>query len=164
MELADGLSLPASAVNGLRRDALEQLSALRTAPPVRRENPAIPQEKGAFSAKEMRFTLSLARGGQLSSALLDLSPAIVYLPAERIREFDLAPYLGRGTEFCVSLPRICKDSEVPALRSLLEAARDRGCTAAAIQNIGQLELAGELGFLLRGDYGLNVFNSRSLAE
>ena len=164
VELADGLSLPASAVNGLRRDALEQLSALRTAPPVRRENPAIPQEKGAFSAKEMRFTLSLARGEQLSSALLDLSPAIVYLPAERIGEFDLAPYLGRGAEFCVSLPRICKDSEAPALRSLLEAARDKGCTAAAIQNIGQLELAGEPGFLLRGDYGLNVFNSRSLAE
>ncbi len=34
----------------------------------------------------------------------------------------------------------------------------------SVQNIGQLALAGEAGLPVRGDYGLNVFNSRSLEE
>ena len=38
----EGLSLPASAVNALRRDALAALTAARTAPPKRRELPAPP--------------------------------------------------------------------------------------------------------------------------
>lgn len=160
----EGLSLPASAVNALRRDALERLAALRTAPPSRREFPAKAVEKGRFSEKEINFTVSLYQGRQLTEALLDRGPALVYVPAERIRDFDLAPHLNRGAEFCVSLPRICKDSELPALRALLEEAGARGCVSAAVQNIGQLDLAREMGFALRGDYGLNVFNSRSLAE
>ena len=160
----DGLSLSASAVNGLRRSALDQLAALRTAPPIRREKAEIPQDPGQYAAKEISFTVSLTRGGQLSPALLELRPAIVYLPAERIGEFDLSPYVGRDTEFCLSLPRVCRDCEEPALRALLEQAKSKGCASAAVQNIGQLPLVRELGFIPRGDYGLNVFNSCSLAE
>ena len=40
----------------------------------------------------------------------------------------------------------------------------RAGSSLSLQNSGQLDLARELGFSLRGDYGLNVFNSRSLAE
>ena len=64
----------------------------------------------------------------------------------------------------MTFPRIVKDREQAALRALLETAKEKGCTSAAIQNLGQMRLAGELGFALRGDYGLNIFNSRSMAE
>ena len=93
---------------------------------------------------------------------MDLSPALIYLPAERIGEFDIAPYLGRGTEFAVSLPRICTDHQREALVDLLKKSRDMGCVSAAVGNIGQGAMAREMGFALRGDYGLNIFNSRSL--
>jgi len=160
----EGLSLPASAVNALRRDALEQLAAVRSAPPQRREFPTKPIEKTPNTAKDIRFTVSLHQGSQLSRELMELAPAIVYLPAERIREFTIAPWLDSGTEFCVTIPRIWRDGEADALRALLENAKAMGCRSAAAGNLGHLAMARELGFAVRGDYGLNVFNSRSLGE
>ena len=162
--LDEGLSLPASVVNGLRRDALEQLAAERTALPERREFSTKKVEKVHNTAKDMRFTVSLYHGKQLSAALMALQPAVVYLPAERIEEFDIAPYLGGETEFCVTIPRICRDQEKPLLRKYLEQAKAMGCRSAAVGNIGHLQLAREFGFAIRGDYGLNVFNSRAVHE
>ena len=162
--LDPGLSLPASGINALRRDALNALADLRTLPPQRREYPASPLPEAPASPGEPRFTVSLFHGEQLTEALMGGSPAIIYLPAERIDAFDIAPYLGRGMEFCAALPRICKDSELPALRRLLERAKEKGCTALSVQNIGQLALAEELELPARGGFGLNIFNSRSVAQ
>ena len=159
-----GLSLPASVVNALRRDALEQLAQARTALPQRREFAANKVEKARNSDKPLCFTVSLFSGDQLSDELMALNPAIVYLPAERIDEFDISPYLGGETEFCVTIPRICKDREKPVLKAYLEKAKAMGCRSAAVGNIGHLPLAREMGFAIRGDYGLNLFNSRAVHE
>ena len=158
----EGLSVSAGAVNALRRDALTALDELRTALPHRREEKDEFKAVNSCAAAEPSFTVSLSRGDQLTKELLALSPAIVYLPAERIGEFTI-PADG-NTEFCVTFPRICKDREKESLRDLLLTARDKGCTHAAVQTLGQLLLARELGFKARGDYGLNVFNSRSVDE
>ena len=80
--LDPGLSLPASGINALRRDALNALAALRTLPPRRRECPASPLPEAPAGPGEPRFTVSLFRGEQLTEELVGLSPAIVYLPAE----------------------------------------------------------------------------------
>ncbi|MDE7262647.1 MAG: U32 family peptidase [Oscillospiraceae bacterium] len=165
LTLDPGLSLPASAVNGLRRDTLEQLAALRTCPPVRRESPAPPMPENTAASRDLSFTVSLFHTAQLTAGLLDLAPAVVYLPAERMEDFD-AVLMARypDTEFCAALPRICKDGEEKALLWLLELAKDKGCVSLAVQNIGQLDLAEKLGLATRGGFGLNVFNSRSLEE
>ncbi|MFR3921042.1 MAG: hypothetical protein ACLTYN_02705 [Dysosmobacter welbionis] len=55
------------------------------------------------------------------------------------------------------------DRDEPALRTLLERARALGFTGVLIGNLGHLPLVRGLNFHLYGDYGLNVFNSRSLA-
>jgi len=165
LALDPGLALPASAVNGLRREALEQLSALRVSVPVRQEWPVPPLPEDSFSSSKLDFSVSLYHPAQLSAALLELGPAVVYLPVERMEEL---PPLDRerfpDIEFCVSLPRICKDCEESSLIRLLELAREKGCSSLAIQNIGQLALAEKLGLPARGDYSLNVFNCRSLEE
>lgn len=93
-----------------------------------------------------------------------LAPEIIYLPLERVRGFPLAKYAGQKIEFCALMPRISTDHEAPALRALLEEARDRGCHSVAVQNLGQLAQARKTGLLLRGGFGLNIFNSRSLAQ
>lgn len=163
--LDPGLSLPASAVNALRRDALEALASLRTAPPERREAPAPPLPEDGFSEKEPVFSVSLSYPGQLTRELLSLAPAVLYLPVERMEAWDARLFERHpDTEFCAVLPRICKDSEEPALRRLLALAREKGCTSLCAQNIGQLSLGRETGLRLRGGFGLNIFNSRSLEQ
>jgi len=127
VRLDGGLSLPVSAVNGLRREAL---------------------------------TVSLTRAEQLTDAVA-AGAEIVYLPAERLGDFDALP---PGPEYCVSLPRVCKDREETALLALLERGKALGCASLAVQNIGQVRLAERLGLKARGDFGLNVFNSRSLEQ
>ena len=165
LSLGRGLSLSASAINGLRRDALEGLREMRCAPMERREQAAPPTPEDICSGKELRFTVSLARSEQLTDDLLELGPAVVYLPVERMEQLDARmPERYSGIEFCAALPRICKDREEPDLLRLLELAKERGCSSLAVQNIGQIGLAGKLGLTARGGFGLNVFNSRSLEE
>lgn len=165
LALDPGLALSASAVNGLRRDSLERLAALRVSVPERREMPAPHLPVDTCSCKKLEFSVSVYRPAQLSDALLELGPAVVYLPVERMEE--LRPIDREhfpDVELCASLPRICKDCEEDALLHLLELAREKGCSSLAVQNVGQLALAEKLGIPLRGGYGLNVFNSRSLEE
>ena len=161
-ETEDGLAVSAGAVNALRRDALAALDETRLKMPHRREEKDDFKADHSCASSAPAFTVSLSRGDQLTRELLALSPSVVYLPAERIGAFTI-PTDG-NTEFCVTLPRIVKDKEQDALRALLQTAKDKGCTHAAVQNVGQIALAKELGFKVRGDYGLNVFNSRSLDE
>lgn len=161
-DVADGLSVSAGAVNALRRDALAALDEKRSALPERREYKDDFKPANTHGAAAPAITVSLMRGDQLTRELLALSPAIVYIPAERISEFTI-PTDG-NTEFCVTLPRICKDRERDTLRALLVSAKEKGCTSAAVHGPGQIALAQELGFKLRGDFGMNVFNSRSLDE
>ncbi len=159
--IEDGLAISAGAVNALRRDALTALDTVRCAVPTRREQKDDFHAQNTHASTSPAFTVSLLRGEQLTCELLALSPAIVYLPAERIAEFTI-PTDG-NTAFCVTLPRICKDRERDRLRDLLQIAKDKGCTSAAIHGPGQLALVRELGFsVVRGDFGLNLFNSRSL--
>ena len=158
----EGLSLPASAVNALRRDALAALTAARVAPPKRRELSAPPLPDIDCSAEVPQFTLSVARLEQLSPALLDLGrPARVDVPLEEVSRMEALP--GAGPAWCAILPRVWRDRDEPELRARLERARGLGFTGVLIGNLGHLPLVRGLGFHLYGDYGLNVFNARSLA-
>ena len=155
-----GLSLSAGTVNALRRDALSALSAVRTAPPARREEPAPALPAIDCACSEPAFTLSVSSVGQLSPALLALKPARVYVPLEAFRDIPALP--AGETAWCAVLPRIWRDGDEPMLRSWLEKAKALGVSAAAVGNLGHLPLARDAGLPLWGDFGLNVFNSRSL--
>ena len=159
-EAGEGLSLPASAVNALRREALEQLTESRIAPPVRRrvEAPSLPETD--CSAGEPEFTVSLMRGAQVTKELLDLGPKRVYVPVEELAGMDLPAF---GGEWCAVLPRIWRDWDEEELLKLLNTVKEKGVTLAAAGNIGHLSIIRRAGMEAVGDFGLNVFNSRSLA-
>ena len=131
LTLDQGLSLPASGVNALRRNALEELTALRTAPPRRREGPVPAMPEDRFSPAAPALTASLLRPCQLTERLAE-EAEVIYLPAEGIEDFDLAPYLHRRARFCLTLPRICLDREEPALRRLAEIGLEKGCDALSV--------------------------------
>jgi len=158
-----GLFLSAAAVNALRRDALEALSAARSAPPHRRECfPPPPLPDVDCSAAEPRFSVSVANSAQLSRGLLDLRPARIYVPLEIVSDLPSLP-AGSDTEWCAALPRVWRDRDEPRFRLWLDRARSLGFTGVLLGNLGHFPLVRGGGWKLYGDYGLNVFNSRSLA-
>jgi len=159
--VAEGLSLPASAVNALRRDALAALTEARLSIPARREL-TVPELMGAdCSAASPALTVSVSRLDQLSPALLELGPQRVYVPLELFDGLDALPEA--DTEWCAILPRVWRDRDEAALGRLLAHAQAMGVTGALLGNIGHLPLVRGRGLALYGDFGLNVYNARSLA-
>jgi putative protease len=161
-----GLSLPLSALNALRREVLEDLSARRVAPPVRRHEEFHPGVRYENRKDEPVLTIALRRMEQLTPELLALAPALVYLPPEEIvaQPEKAADAISKGVPVAVTLPRIAWDGELPGLREELEAIRKLGVTDVLAGNLGLIETARELGYNLRGDFGLGAFNSQAMKE
>jgi len=160
--LDDGLAVSAGALNALRREALSQMEALRTAAPERRAFGFVPPTAVKNSADKPLLTVSIHKAEQLSEELIALSPARVYVPVELLPQLDLSPYLGR-TEFFAVLPRIYRTQDEPMLRALLEDGVKKGVTGVSIANLGHLSLVRGLDITLHGDWALNVYNSAALA-
>lgn len=160
--LDDGLAVSAGALNALRREALAQMEALRTAAPERRTFGFVPPTEVKNSVEKPLLTVSLHRAEQLSEELIALSPARVYLPVELLPQLDLAPYRGR-TDFFALLPRIYRTQDEPILRALLEDGVKKGVTGVSIANLGHLSLVRGLDITLHGDWALNVYNSAALS-
>lgn len=80
---------------------------------------------------------------------------IIYLPLEKFT---------RGKANGVILPAVIFDSEIPVIEAQLKAAKEKGARHALVGNIGHIELAKKYGFILHGDYRLNICNSLSAAE
>lgn len=161
VRLDEGLSLPVSAVNALRREALAALTEARTRPPLRRElPPPSPPEDACGAGGAPLWTVSVTRLDQLSPALMDLRPARVYVPLDLLAPLSALPE--GETEWCAVLPRVWRDRDEAVLRDWLARARALGVTGALAGNIGHLPLLRDSELYIYGDFGLNVFNSRSL--
>ena len=150
--LDGGLAVSAGALNALRREALAQMEAQRTAVPERRVFNFVPPKTVKNSADKPLLTVSLHRAEQLSEELIALAPARVYVPVELLAQLDLAPYRGR-TEFFALLPRIYRTQDEPILRALLEDAAKKGVTGVSLANLGHLPLARGLDCKLHGATG-----------
>lgn len=162
----DGLAVPLSVLNSLRRQVLDDLSAQRTALAVRRhgeykvgaryENPRTPPV----------INVSLRRAEQLTLDLLKQAPALVCLPVDEIAAHSDAARraMDRGIPVAAVLPRVCFDRERDTLCRQMEQCRQLGVSDALVGNIGLISAAREFDFRLRGDYGLQVFNSQAVKE
>ena len=159
IELDEGLMISAGAVNALRREVLEALAQRRSTPPVRRELPASPLPEAPAGAEKLRFTVSVTRAEQLTEELLAQQPAIVYIPIELLDTMEPVRCAGE-TELCAVLPRVFRTADEQPLRAILQ--RHPEISSVAIGNLGHLPIAEGLGKTLRGDFGLNVYNSRAV--
>ena len=165
-KVADGLSLPLSALNDLRRRALEELSKQRDIRPQRRKTDYQPGVRYENPREAPVFTISLRTAGQLSGELLRLRAALIYLPAGELAAHPEAADRCRaaGVPLAVSLPRICTDGELPQLERDLVAVRELGITEALAGTWGAVRRAQRMDFQVRGDYGLGVYNSQAMKE
>ena len=159
IELDEGLMVSASVINGLRREVLDELAARREDIPARRELPASPLPDAPETPQEMAFTVSVSRACQVTAELLAEKPAIVYVPAEELDGLEPTGLHGE-TELCAVLPRVFRTADEQPLRAMLE--RHPEVTSVAIGNLGHLPIVRGLDRTLRGDIGLNVYNSRAV--
>ena len=159
IELDEGLMVSASVINGLRREVLDELAARREDIPARRELPASPLPDAPETPQEMAFTVSVSRACQVTAELLAEKPAIVYVPAEELDGLEPTGLHGE-TELCAVLPRVFRTADEQPLRAMLE--RHPEVTSVAIGNLGHLPIVRGLDRTLRGDFGLNVYNSRAV--
>ena len=157
VSIGDGLMLSASAINSLRRDALDALAAARTAVPERRSLPipALP-ERETFSPAAPKLTCSIARLDQLTDAVAE-TVELVYVPIELLPR--LTDYRGRA-KLCAVLPRVWRDGDEAVFRKILETTS--ALSAVSIGNAGHMAIVEGLPLEKRGDFGLNVFNSRAV--
>ena len=158
--IGEGLTLPAAAINGLRRDALNQLTALRA----RREKPALHRPEKWKHYEGQRggpgITVQVTAKEQITPRLLKMRPTLLYVP---IHILALDPIfcheLARKVPVAAVLPRIIHDSELDRLKEDMKTVRDMGVREALVGNVGLLLTAREAGFRIRGDFGLNLYNS-----
>ena len=163
IDLEDGLMLSAGVVNGLRRQVLEDLTVQLSSRPIRgvwprRTAKETPLPDCPVVSAEPMLTCSIARADQLTEALADGTEA-VYIPLELLDKLDLSPF-ARRTKLFALLPRIFRTEDEAKFRGILESTP--GLHGAVVGNLGHLPIVEGLPLEIRGDFGLNVFNSRSL--
>lgn len=158
----DGLMVPAAQLNALRRKALEQLTALRSAKPERREGTWKPlAESVGGQEKKPVLSAALRSAEQYSLALLQYSPALLCLSVEAAQQLQSEfPAIHRaGTEIAIVQPRVLWDRELPELESRLSALKQAGADTLMATNLSGAALGKRLGLRLRGDFGLEVYNA-----
>lgn len=161
----DGLTLPASAINSMRREALERLSEQRRAKrPLSFTEPERLSDS-QYLAEKQEYHAVFRSAGQLPDSLPD-EIKCVYLPLETPAE-QLESIKRRlenkNTELAVEAPRGLFGNEYK-IRELLKAAADLEIKRCMIHNIGALGPALEAGLSPVGGFGMNITNTRALAE
>ena len=158
-----GLMLSAAAINAMRRDVLNQLTALRA----RTEQPRpgrperLPRTAGHRSAPGL--TAQVTAREQVTNRLLQVGLKLLYVPLHLLAQDPAwAMNLRSRVPVCAVLPRIVRDEQVPRLKQQLRMLRGIGITEALASNPGQLLTVRECGLGIRGDFGLNIYNSYAM--
>ena len=159
-----GLYCSASDINELRRTLISSISEERATAPAFRTGriPAMPENIKAF--RDPYFIFQITNSEQLCNELAELKPAYLYAPVEVLLE-DFSrtePFTANGTKIVAVLPRVINDAQVQDISGKLKELRAKGVDEALCGNLGHVFLARAAGMQVRGDFGLNVFNSYSL--
>lgn len=146
-DVDEGLILPASAINDMRRRAVEELSAY---------------EKKNVVSKPLKLPMARANNGGTPYYTARFSSA-AQIPANHPFKRIFLPVWSKTEDFVkygagAELPRGLFGCE-KRLRLRLAELKQAGVKYALCGNIGSLKIASDMGFEVCGDFGLNVFNS-----
>ncbi|MEG2086978.1 MAG: DUF3656 domain-containing protein [Angelakisella sp.] len=162
-ELDEGLMLPVSAMNALRKEAAEQLLAL--AAQTKPHAFAYPEEDftstGAGSSTPQLW-VRLERVTQLTEPVKNCG-ALITLPLNELYSHqELLAAL--GDQLAAELPMLVFPDDEAATEGRLTQLRQAGLTAVVAGSQGALFLARRAGLSVIGDATLNILNSTALGE
>lgn len=152
VELDDGLMLPISSINALRRAVISEL-----APKSERKESDILTAKGSLPTQKREKVHSAVfyNTHNIPDEAKDFFN-IIYVPLEK---YDSVANNGYG----VMLPEVIFDSEWEKVEEYLKKAYTLGARDALVGNIGHIDRVKKYGFKIHGDLRLNVFNNSSAA-
>ncbi len=155
----EGISLPVSAVNSLRRTAVEKL--LASVSTVKYPHRADHRSEAVETKKELEpkhcgssahFTHASAIPPRIYLGMFEH----IFLPIEEyLKADDEIRSMTDGVEF----PPVVTQHEYKELEDMVLSAKMAGARCAYINNIGTLSLAKKYGLVPHGGMGLNVFSA-----
>lgn len=156
-ELPRDLPVPGSVVNGLRREALDQLLALRSRGIRYTLHPMEAPKITPYAPQTQGLRLRFERAEQIFSAP---GAEAVILPFEQIEQH---PELLMGdTPLWAELPQLVWPLEEQAVLDRLAALREKGLRDAVVGNVCELVMARRAALTVHGGATLNVTNTLSL--
>lgn len=147
-EIDKELMLPASAINALRREAVEKMDAeiIAAAKPVQRCSEVSAEYKTQRCYPE-KIRVKISEEEQLNGAKL---------ADEIIIPLKLCGKISAAENIIVSLPRFIDDEE--KLVEQLKKIKSEGFGRILCTNLAHVKIGREMGFRLHGGFGLNIAN------
>ena len=157
--ITDGLFLPASELNSMRRNALDKLLDVRSAVVPHEAHPfSFPGYVPYSSGKEMPELWGRFYDPGTIPGGCSLDRIIV--PADKVTPDLIA---GFGERLTVQLPTALFPQDEPAMRERIISLKQAGAGSVWADNIYGIKLGNDLGMDVYGGFGLNITNSSAVS-
>lgn len=164
----EGLLMPEGLLAEVRRILIRELTEKRATGSKRKQGKMPSPSPTKVRGGRMSVIFQVMMVEQLSPELAELLPDYLYLPLSLAVDSAelLEPFTRAGCTPVAVLPQIIHDSQMPELVGDLRRARAAGVTQVLASSLGHIAIARKAQMDVRGDYGLNLYNSHamSLAE
>ena len=158
VQIGEGLTLPISSLNLMRRESLSQLEELITRVP---EREYIEQEFNAVPPHKRNGSIAyraIFRSCNIPECFKSCELVTVPLFSNT---GDIGSLIDSGFNIAVEIPRAFFGME-NKVREKLSAVSEIGVNDVYCNNIGAVAIAEEMGFTVHGGFALNIFNTKSI--
>lgn len=163
-QLDEGLICPASQMNQLRREALEQLSAIRSQiKPWRFVDLPVPPHPKLLCLRKPNLRAQVRSLSQITP-LMEERCELIAVPMDQLEKGVDQLSSALREKIAVSLPRMVFGDDAALLTQRLNGLKQAGIHHLSTGNIGGLYLGKKLDFCVHGEFSLNIANSLALRE
>ncbi|MBR5496223.1 MAG: U32 family peptidase [Oscillospiraceae bacterium] len=166
VQIGEGLMVPASAINAVRRQVCEQIEILRSKVlPKEFKEQKIPQIKIQKNTNNRKISKIFARFSTLDQASENTIKSLdfVILPLEIVENSveKLKTFNFENCKIVIELPRVCFANE-GNLAKKLGSLKSLGFDTVIARNLAHIKIANDLGIGYFADFTLNIANSYSV--
>ena len=166
-DMDDGLILPVSALNAMRREALENLGLerqIRHFYKIREIEEPIDQFPKLLMLRHPTLRGRFHSISQLTQDMVDELEMVTLPLADVFNSFNNSMLKSCDiTKFAVEIPRVIFHN-APEIAKMLEKVREFGVTKAVCNNIGAVYMAKKAGLTPIGGWALNIGNSLAMKQ